>query len=81
MADPIKLRSEDVAHIRDWIQKQPHLPSGIPGAQQNTNYIRTVFSSILFHQFIYITVLIKFDALILHLIYMNVASHCIRMKT
>lgn len=51
MADPIKLRSEDVAHIRDWIQKQPHLPSGIPGAQQNTKYIRTVFSSILFHQF------------------------------
>lgn len=40
MADPIKLRSEDVAHIRDWIQKQPHLPSGIPGKHQ---HISTLF--------------------------------------
>lgn len=56
MADPIKLRSEDVAHIRDWIQKQPHLPSGIPGTQQNTKYITTIFSS---------TLLTKFDAIYL----------------
>uniref|UniRef100_A0A1B6KMT6 CRAL-TRIO domain-containing protein n=1 Tax=Graphocephala atropunctata TaxID=36148 RepID=A0A1B6KMT6_9HEMI len=33
MGDRIKLRPEDLSHIREWVQKQPHLPMGIPDDQ------------------------------------------------
>jgi hypothetical protein len=38
-----KLKTEDIEHLRDWLSRQPHLPSGITGDAEDLGLLPSKF--------------------------------------